>query len=338
MQYSDVLKNSRDIIGKKCRVCKSCNGIVCKGEIPGVGGKDTGEGFTVNYEKLREIKINMDTIYEFKEIDTSIELFGKKFNYPVFAAPIGAMNLHYSDILNDEEYSRAIISGCKQGGVAGFTGDGVKDEFYELPLKTIKEVDGWGIPTIKPWKKDEILRKIKQAEEVGALAVAMDVDAAGLALLAAMGKPVSPKSVDELKEIISSTKLPFIIKGIMTVKGALKALEAGAYGIVISNHGGRVLDQTPATVEVLPEIAKAVKGKMKIFIDGGIRTGIDVVKVLALGADAVLIGRPYAVAAYGGGAEAVQIYTEKIGKELRETMTMVGCSSLADINKDVIFY
>ena len=263
MQYSDILNNARDIIGKKCRVCKECNGIVCKGEIPGVGGKYTGEGFKVNYEKLKEIKINMDTIYEFKEVDTSIELFGKKFNYPVFAAPIGALNLHYSDILNDEAYSRAIIAGCKQGGTAGFTGDGVKDEFYELPLKTIKEVDGWGIPTIKPWKKDEILKKVKQAEEVGALAVAMDVDAAGLALLAALGKPVSPKSVEELKEIISSTKLPFIIKGIMTVKGALKALKAGAYGIVISNHGGRVLDQTPATVEVLPEIAKAVKGKMK---------------------------------------------------------------------------
>ncbi|MDF2591697.1 MAG: FMN-dependent alpha-hydroxy acid dehydrogenase [Clostridia bacterium] len=337
MQYGDILNSARETIGKKCRVCKECNGVVCKGEIPGVGGKDTGEGFKINYEKLKEIKINMDTIYEFKEVDTSVELFGKKFNYPVFAAPIGGLNLHYSEILNDETYSRAIVSGCKQGGTAGFTGDGVKDEFYELPLKTVKEVDGWGIPTIKPWKKDEVLRKIKQAEEAGALAIAMDVDAAGLSLLAALGKPVSPKSVEELKEIISSTKIPFIIKGIMTVKGALKALEAGAYGIVVSNHGGRVLDQTPAAVEVLPEIAKAVKGKMKIFIDGGIRSGIDVVKVMALGADAVLIGRPYAVAAYGGGAEAVKIYTEKIGKELRDTMIMVGCSTLADINETVIY-
>jgi 4-hydroxymandelate oxidase len=337
MLYNDILKNARETIGKKCRVCKECNGIVCKGEIPGVGGKDTGEGFSINYEKIKEIKINMDTIYEFKEVDTSIDLFGKRFAYPIFAAPIGGLNLHYSEVLNDETYSRAIVSGCKSGGTAGFTGDGVKDEFYELPLKTIKEVDGWGIPTIKPWKKDEILRKVKQAEEAGAIAVAMDVDAAGLALLAALGKPVSPKSVEELKEIISSTKLPFIIKGIMTVKGALKALEAGAYGIVVSNHGGRVLDQTPATVEVLPEIAKAVKGKMKIFIDGGIRSGVDVVKVLALGADAVLIGRPFALAAYGGGADAVQVYTQKIGKELHDTMIMTGCSKLSDIDESVIY-
>lgn len=337
MQYVDVLASARETIGKKCRVCKECNGIVCRGEIPGVGGKDTGEGFSINYAKLKEIKINMDTIYDFNGVDTSIELFGKQFAYPVFAAPIGGLNLHYSDVLNDETYSRAIVDGCRQAGTAGFTGDGVKDEFYDRPLKVIQEAAGWGIPTIKPWKKDEILRKVKQAEQAGALAVAMDVDAAGLAILAAAGKPVSPKSVEELKEIIGSTKLPFIIKGVMTVKGALKALEAGAYGIVVSNHGGRVLDQTPATVEVLPEISKAVKGKLKIFIDGGIRTGIDVVKVLALGADAVLIGRPYAVAAYGGGADAVKLYTEKIGKELHDTMIMVGCSTLSDINEDVIF-
>lgn len=337
MDYSEVLKNARETIGKKCRVCKECNGIVCRGEIPGVGGKDTGEAFIANYARLKEIKINLDTIYDFKEVDTSIELFGKKFTYPVFAAPIGGLNLHYSDVLNDETYSRAIISGCKDAGTAGFTGDGVKDEFYEIPLNSIKEAEGWGIPTIKPWKKDEVLRKVKQAEKAGALAVAMDVDAAGLAILAAAGKPVSPKSVAELKEIIGSTQLPFLVKGVMTAKGALKAAEAGAYGIVISNHGGRVLDQTPATVEVLPEIAKAVKGKLKIFIDGGIRSGMDVLKVLALGADAVLIGRPYAVAAYGGGAEAVKLYTEKIGKELKDTMIMTGCSSLKDITDEVIF-
>ena len=86
---------------------------------------------------------------------------------------------------------------------------------------------------------------------------------------------------------------PFILKGIMTVSGAKKALEAGASGIVVSNHGGRVLDQCPATAEVLPAIADAVGGRMTILVDGGIRTGMDVFKALALGADAVLIGRPF---------------------------------------------
>ena len=87
----------------------------------------------------------------------------------------------------------------------------------------------------------------------------------------------------ELREIIEYIKVPFILKGVMTVKGAQKALEAGAAGIVVSNHGGRVQDGVPATAQVLPAIADAVKGQMTILVDGGIRTGVDVCKALALG-------------------------------------------------------
>lgn len=260
-----------------------------------------------------------------------------KFNYPVFAAPIGAVGLNYSPALDDYQYSEAIIGGCKEAGVIGFTGDGARDEFFDLPLEVVKNYGGYGVPTIKPWKKEEIIARIKRAEAIGVPAVAIDIDAAGLVTLALLGRPVGTKSVEDLKEIINSTKLPVILKGVMTVDGAKKALEAGAYGIVISNHGGRVLDHTPATIEVLPAIAEAVKGKMKIFIDGGFRSGLDIFKALALGADAVLIGRPYAVAAYGGRAEGVKIYTEKLGNELKETMIMTGCHELKDINKDKVF-
>ncbi len=337
MNYKEVLENAKSRIGSKCRVCRECNGIACRGELPGMGGKGTGSSFIRNVEKLNEIKLNMDTIYEFKDVDTSIELFGKQFSFPVFAAPIGGLNLHYGDFYNDEEYTRAIVQGCRKAGTAGFTGDDIKDEKYEMQLKSVSEAGGWGIPTIKPWEKEEVKARIKKAEAAGAFAVAMDIDAAGLTTLALLGKPVSPKSVRELREIVASTDLPFVIKGIMTVKGALKAIEAGAYGIVVSNHGGRVQDHIPATIEVLPEISKAVGGKIKIFIDGGIRTGTDVLKMLALGADAVLIGRPYAVAAYGGGEEGVELYTRKIGSELVESMIMTGCSQLSDINADVIY-
>lgn len=337
MDYKDILIKAKEAIGSKCRVCRECNGVACRGEIPGTGGKGSGDAFIRNFKKLDEIKINVDTIYEAGDIDTSIELFGKSFKYPIFAAPIGGLNLHYSDKLDDYTYAQAIIKGCKAAGTAGFTGDGVKDEFYELPLKVISEEAGWGIPTIKPWGQEEVLRKLRQAEEAMAMAVAMDIDAAGLPILAAAGKPGGPKSVEQLKEITASTKLPVILKGVMTVKGALKAIEAGAYGIVVSNHGGRVLDQTPATVEVLPEIAAAVKGRLKVFIDGGIRSGIDVLKVLALGADAALIGRPYSVAAYGGGEAGVRLYTEKLGAELRDAMLMTGVKSLSEVDSSIIY-
>ena len=90
--------------------------------------------------------------------------------------------------------------------------------------------------------------------------------------------------MEQLQEIAREAGVPFILKGIMTAKGAEKAVQAGVAGIVVSNHGGRVLDDCPATEEVLPEIVEAVAGRAKVFVDGGIRTGGDVFKALALGA------------------------------------------------------
>ena len=120
------------------------------------------------------------------------------------------------------------------------------------------------------------------------------------------------------------------------MKGALKAKEAGASAIVVSNHGGRVLDQCPATAEVMAEIADAVDGSMKIFVDGGIRSGTDVFKALALGADAAIIARPFVTAVYGGGREGVESYVQKISSELADTMAMCGVSSLSEITRDCI--
>ena len=133
------------------------------------------------------------------------------------------------------------------------------------------------------------------------------------------------------------TDLPFIIKGVMTAKGAEKSLEAGASAIIVSNHGGRVLDQCPATAEVLPEIVEAVKGTgMKILVDGGIRSGVDIFKALALGADGVLIARPFVTAVYGGGVEGVELLIEKYAAELVDTMEMCGAATLKDITRDMV--
>lgn len=116
-----------------------------------------------------------------------------------------------------------------------------------------------------------------------------------------------------------------------------QAKEAGAAAIVVSNHGGRVLDQCPATAEVLPEIAEALKGSgVKVLVDGGIRSGVDVFKALALGADAVLIARPFVTAVYGGGEEGVKCYIDKIAGELADTMQMCGAHSLSEITRDMV--
>lgn len=336
MTYNDILEKAKDSMGGFCLACGVCNGLACKTKIPGPGAKGSGEVFHRNWQKLQEVKINMDTLCGDKPIDTGIELFGRRFAYPVFAAPIGAMKIHYGELHDDITYNAALVPGCKNAGIAAFTGDGVNPQVYSGALDSIKAAGGVGVPTIKPWAVELMKEKIKAAEAAGAMAVATDIDAAGLALLKGIATPVSAKTVAELADVIGSTNLPVIIKGVMTAAGALKALEAGAYGIVVSNHGGRVLDQTPATIEVLPEIAAAVGGRLKIFIDGGIRTGLDVFKALALGADAVLIGRPYVTAVYGGGAEGAEVYTQKVGAELAEAMEMTGAAALCNINSGMV--
>ena len=149
--------------------------------------------------------------------------------------------------------------------------------------------------------------------------------------------PAGSKTVDELREVAEMAGVPFIIKGIMTRRGALKAKDAGAAAIVVSNHGGRVLDQCPATAEVLEDIVEAVGGRMKILVDGGLRSGVDVFKALAMGADGVLLGRPFVTAVYGGAAEGVQCYIDKIGGELEDTMRMCGANTISDITRDMIF-
>ena len=336
MTYDEVIKNARGSMGEYCRACPVCDGKACKNQMPGPGAKGTGYGAIRNYEKWQEVRVNMDTICENKGIDTSLELFGKRFKYPFFAAPIGAVNMHYGEKYNDRTYTEVLIPACAENGIAAFTGDGLNPNMMIEATEVIKNNFGMGIPTIKPWNLETIEEKMRLAKHSNAFAIAMDIDAAGLPFLKNMTPPAGRKSVDDLKDIISKVDVPFIIKGVMTAKGALKAKEAGAYAIVVSNHGGRVLDQCPATAEVLEEIVSAVKGKVKILVDGGIRSGVDVFKALALGADGVLICRPFVISVFGGAKAGVEAYINKIGSELKDTMFMCGASSLNDIRRDMV--
>jgi 4-hydroxymandelate oxidase len=150
------------------------------------------------------------------------------------------------------------------------------------------------------------------------------------------GQPAGPWPMQVWRKTISQTKLPVILKGIMTVQDAKLAAQAGAAGIVVSNHGGRVLDHTSGTADVLPEIVSAVKGEIKVFVDGGVRSGTDVLKMLALGAEAVLVGRPMAVVAVGGGQEGVSLLLNQYAEQLRTAMLYTGCSSLAEITPSIL--
>lgn len=337
MEYQEILENARTCIGKYCKACPVCNGKSCKNQIPGPGAKGAGDTAIRNYERWQEIRVNMDTLCANEPVDTKLSLFGKQFSYPVFAGPVGAVNLHYGDKYDDESYNEVLVSACAKAGIAAFTGDGTNPAVIKGATAAIKHAGGLGIPTVKPWNLETVREKLALVKEAGAFAVAMDVDAAGLPFLKNMTPPAGRKTVAELRDIVDSCgELPFIVKGIMTVKGALKAKQAGAAAIVVSNHGGRVLDGCPATAEVLEEIVKAVDGAMKIFVDGGIRSGTDVLRALALGADAVIIARPFVTAVYGGGEKGVETYVAKIGGELADAMSMCGAASLKGITRDMV--
>ena len=178
--------------------------------------------------------------------------------YPVFAGPVGAVFLHYGDMLDDVSYNDILVSGCADAGILAFTGDGTNPAVMQAACRAIGQTGGRAIPTVKPWDMNTLKEKFALIQESGSLAVAMDIDAAGLPFLQNLDPPAGSKTVEELAQVIRDAGKPFIVKGIMTVEGAKKALEAGASAIIVSNHGGRVLYQCPSTAEVLPEIAEQV--------------------------------------------------------------------------------
>ena len=116
MNYSECIENARTRIGNYCKACPECNGRACKNQMPGPGAKGVGDTAIRNYDKWKEIRVQMDTIAENKPVDTSLELFGKKFKYPFFAGPVGAVGLHYGDCLDDVAYNDILVCDCREDG------------------------------------------------------------------------------------------------------------------------------------------------------------------------------------------------------------------------------
>lgn len=336
MIYSEVRRNAKANLNGKCRVCLECNGKVCAGEVPGMGGKGTGGSFIANVDALKKYKVNLRVLHNCVDPDTSTVLFGKQMRIPVFAAPVAGVEFNMGGKFTEREYISWVIEGCHSAGIYPMVGDSAVDSLFAANIEELEKSKKNGIAVLKPWRNTQVIEKIRKVEQAGVFAIGMDIDAAGLVTLALQGKPVAPKPLQEIKEIVESTKLPFILKGIMTADEAELAVEAGVSAIVVSNHGGRVLDQTPGVADVLPKIAEKVKGKVTILADGGIRTGVDVLKMIALGADAVLIGRPFVIASFGGQSEGVKIFIDTIAEDLKSTMILTGCNSVAEISSRVL--
>jgi isopentenyl diphosphate isomerase/L-lactate dehydrogenase-like FMN-dependent dehydrogenase len=297
---------------------------------------ETGSSFIDNVRALAAVKVNMRVLHDRFRPDTRASLFGRDLSMPVLGAAVAGAALNYGSVLTEADLAGSMVEGCVREGTVSMTGDGPDMAVLKIGLEAIKAAGGQGIPIIKPLPNKTIIEKIRVAEDHGVMAVGIDVDAAGFLNMVLAGAPVGPKPLDDLLEITASTKLPVILKGIMTPSDAEIAVRAGAAAIVVSNHGGRALDHTPGVAWVLPEIVRVVGGKIAVLADGGVRRGIDVLKYLALGADAVLVGRPLALGAVGARAEGVALTLQAIRSELVRAMILTGSGNVGEITGRVL--
>ena len=336
MDMKELRANARQKLKGFCKVCPVCDGRACAGEVPGMGGIGTGQGFQANLTALDACTFNLRTIHEHKSVNTSCTLWGQEFKLPVLGAPMTGTTYNMGGEITEQDFARDMALGCRQAGTVTMIGDGGDPAMYISGLAAIAKAEGKGIAIIKPRAQEEVILRIRMAEEAGALAVGMDIDGAGLVTMALMGQAVGPKSVEEITELAAATKLPFILKGIMTVDEARLAVKAGVAGIVVSNHGGRVLDHTPGAADVLKEIAEAVGDQVIVMADGGVRTGSDVLKLLALGARAVLVGRPLVTGVLGGGAEGVATLLAAMQNQLVQAMLLTGTPDVTNVPASIL--
>lgn len=336
MDLSTLRKKAREELKGFCRVCPVCDGRACAGEAPGMGGMGTGLAFGANLEALRAWRLNMRTLHAVKTADTTLTLLGRELAMPILAAPMTGVVYNMGGRMSETDFIRAIMDGAAAAGTLGMSGDGADPAMFDSGLAAIRSCPAGGIPVIKPRSQEAIAAMLARAGEAGAVAAGVDVDGAGLAVMALKGQPVSPKTPEELADCVKATPLPLIVKGVMTPDEAERAFAVGAAAIVVSNHGGRVLDHTPGAAEVLPGIVRAVAGKGVILVDGGVRSGADVLKYLALGADAVLVGRPLVIGAFGGGAAGVTFLLQKMRAELAAAMLLTGTASVREVSPHVL--
>ncbi|MDX9833888.1 MAG: alpha-hydroxy-acid oxidizing protein [Desulfobulbus sp.] len=336
MDRQSMRNQAREQLKGFCRVCPVCDGRACAGEVPGMGGVGTGSAFKANLEALAGIKLNLRTIHAVKEPDLSLNLWGRTLSMPILVAPITGSSYNMGGTMTEEEFIAEMVAGALQANTLCMTGDGADPSMFDSGIRVGRDNNGASIAIIKPRAQEVVKSRLRTIKEAGLLATGMDVDGAGLITMALKGQPVGPKTPAELREVIAATRLPFIVKGIMTADEAETAVQAGAAGIVVSNHGGRVLDCTPGAADVLAAIAARVKGKAIIFADGGVRGGADVLKLLALGADAVLVGRPMVVAAFGGGREGVALLLNQYRNELLQAMLLTGTADVKKVEATIL--
>lgn len=261
--------------------------------------------------------------------DTSFSLFGETFDMPIMTAALSHLNSFC------EDGAVQLARGAKEANAVNWVGMGDKKELEEITATGVK-----AIKIIKPYEDNGIiLDRIAHAVECGVLAVGIDVDHAfdrNGNYDVVTGWQMKPKTADEISMFVRKAKVPFVVKGILSVKDAYKCLKAGAGGIVVSHHHG-IMDYALPPLKILPHIVKAVGRKIPVFADCGILDGIDAFKALALGADGVCIGRALMEPLRTEGEKGVAGALLRMNGELKGIMAKTGCRDLAHMDSSVVW-
>jgi 4-hydroxymandelate oxidase len=283
-----------------------------------------------------------------RQVDTAGDLLGRPLPWPVLVAPMALQRLAHPD----GEVAMAVAASALGAGM-------VLGSQSSTEIETVARAFGPAPGRGPLWfqlyflcDRGATLELVRRAESAGCEALVLTVDAGARAArplhlppgIATVNLPPSPSTPASLQELLaqapgwedvawlrSQTRLPLLLKGVLHPDDAREALRQGVQGLIVSNHGGRVLDGAAATAAALPAIAQAVAGAIPVLVDGGIQGGTDVLKALALGARAVLVGRPLLWALGTAGAAGVAHALRLLRDELELAMAQCGAGSLQDI-------
>jgi 4-hydroxymandelate oxidase len=320
-----------------------------------VGGAADEITLRWNRESFDRIKLRPRVLDDVANIDTSVTLFGRTMPHPILLAPVAYQRLFHAD-----------------GEVETARGAGAAEAIYVVSTATTTAIEEIAKAATSPLWLQLYLQKdrgathelIARAEAAGVQALCFTVDtpvvgtrnrqqrahfklptelatphldATNRERLTVTSNEREPVTWRDVAMVQSVARVPVLLKGIMTGDDAARAVDHGAAGILVSNHGARNLDTIPATIDALPEVAASVAGRVPILLDGGIRRGTDIVKAIALGASAVLIGRPYVYGLAVDGADGVAEVVSILRQELETAMALLGRRSLSAVDKNVIW-
>ena len=312
-----------------------------------------------NVTAWRRLRLRPRVLRDIVEIDTSVSLLGARVNTPIMVAPTGRHHLFHP------EGERATARGAAAAGAlyvmatsgATLVEDVAKErgapaQWFQLYMQPDREATGALLDRcaaagfgalmltadqpVPGWSPRSSRTPIIPSPEVRSVNMAGQPMARTAYDPERKGVVMFPTNFHDLEWLVKRSPLPVVVKGVLRGDDAARCIDCGAGGIVVSNHGGRHLDTTVTTAEVIAEIAAAVGASAEVYVDGGIRRGTDIVKALALGARAVLIGRPALWGLSVGGADGVRTVLEHLHDEMVRAMRLCGAASIDALTPDLV--